>query len=585
MPQDNYYSHPIQQHSRWSRGGQHSSSQWDREREKQRLVGQSSSTTSTATNGNSPHSHSRNLDRLGRTPICSQNGADMNGDLYIVERPSITDSSAQSSRRSSFSSSRAGHSGKKTTVEQCFKLKEREQYLKLLQQHTTVDLGYHNNHSVISPSHLVSVNNEHQAHRTLETLQPETPKGHSNVLSVVKSDKTQTSRYRAAPSRVLQATSVLETVDDSALSSKSRSMHDIFIVPRVPGKTMPIHSTPLPRKGQQYQNCPQAISKEKAIQRPESDRPLNKSNTGQTSRPPVSLDFKSSEYLNGDWLSKMSSKYEEAERERKRLIKEAEAKKKLLEERRESRLGNLDKKLREQMRLFDEEQEVIEETPLPKLEEETKLPELTEEMERVINKAFDGGPPTQILSEAFRLQIRRSDIATLHGLNWLNDEVINFYMNLLMERGQQQGFPKVYAFNTFFYPKLTSGGHAAVKRWTRRIDIFSHHYLIMPVHLGVHWCLCVVFMKDKKICYYDSMGGNNDQCLNAVRQYLYDESKEKRNVELDLSEWTTEIIKDIPQQMNGSDCGMFSCMYAECITRGAKITFSQICTCHLTTQP
>lgn len=44
-------------------------------------------------------------------------------------------------------------------------------------------------------------------------------------------------------------------------------------------------------------------------------------------------------------------------------------------------------------------------------------------MERVINKAFDGGPPTQILSEAFRLQIRRSDIATLHGLNWLNDEV------------------------------------------------------------------------------------------------------------------------------------------------------------------
>lgn len=59
MPQDNYYSHPIQQHSRWSRGGQRSSSQWDREREKQRLVGQSSSTTSTATNGNSPHSHSR----------------------------------------------------------------------------------------------------------------------------------------------------------------------------------------------------------------------------------------------------------------------------------------------------------------------------------------------------------------------------------------------------------------------------------------------------------------------------------------------------------------------------------------------
>ena len=28
--------------------------------------------------------------------------------------------------------------------------------------------------------------------------------------------------------------------------------------------------------------------------------------------------------------------------------------------------------------------------------------------------------------------------------------------------------------------------------------------------------------------------------------------------------------------MNGSDCGMFSCMYAESITRGADITFTQV---------
>nr|KAG5697321.1 hypothetical protein BaRGS_004987 [Batillaria attramentaria] len=227
------------------------------------------------------------------------------------------------------------------------------------------------------------------------------------------------------------------------------------------------------------------------------------------------------------------------------------------------------------MRLFDEEPEVIEETPLPEVPEEKKLPPLTEEMEREVKVALDGGPPTQVLVEGFRLQITRADMATLRGLNWLNDEVINFYMNLLTERGEQEGFYKTYTFNTFFYPKLVSGGHAAVRRWTRKVDIFAHHYLVIPVHLGVHWCLCVVFVKQKKICYYDSMGGNNDQCLNAVRQYLYDESLEKRKEQLDLTQWTTEVVKDIPQQMNGSDCGMFSCMYAETITRGAKITFTQ----------
>jgi len=31
----------------------------------------------------------------------------------------------------------------------------------------------------------------------------------------------------------------------------------------------------------------------------------------------------------------------------------------------------------------------------------------------------------------------------------------------------------------------------------------------------------------------------------------------------------------IPQQMNGSDCGMFACTFAEYICRGAGITFTQ----------
>lgn len=35
-------------------------------------------------------------------------------------------------------------------------------------------------------------------------------------------------------------------------------------------------------------------------------------------------------------------------------------------------------------------------------------------------------------------------------------------------------------------------------------------------------------------------------------------------------------FKENPQQMNGGDCGMFMCMYAEFITRGKEITFTQV---------
>lgn len=37
-----------------------------------------------------------------------------------------------------------------------------------------------------------------------------------------------------------------------------------------------------------------------------------------------------------------------------------------------------------------------------------------------------------------------------------------------------------------------------------------------------------------------------------------------------------KTLQEIPQQMNGSDCGMFTCKYAEYITKDKPITFTQV---------
>jgi sentrin-specific protease 1 len=47
--------------------------------------------------------------------------------------------------------------------------------------------------------------------------------------------------------------------------------------------------------------------------------------------------------------------------------------------------------------------------------------------------------------------------------------VINFYIELLKERGKLKNYPKVHAYNTFFFQRLSSGGHAAVKKWTKKV--------------------------------------------------------------------------------------------------------------------
>lgn len=71
------------------------------------------------------------------------------------------------------------------------------------------------------------------------------------------------------------------------------------------------------------------------------------------------------------------------------------------------------------------------------------------------------------------------------------------------------------------------------------------------------------------------LGHANVAVLNALNMYLQDESMDKRKIPFDTSDWTIECVKDCPQQRNGSDCGVFSCMFAEFISRESKISFDQ----------
>ncbi|KAK2587392.1 hypothetical protein KPH14_003107 [Odynerus spinipes] len=272
----------------------------------------------------------------------------------------------------------------------------------------------------------------------------------------------------------------------------------------------------------------------------------------------------------GDFVPQVAKRYNERIEQRH---KEAEELKKMMrvlaKQNQIARELALEERLARSMRLCEA---VLDEREVP---EEPPLPTLTEAMIREVKTAFIPRPPDEVLVEAYGLRITRKDINTLADLNWLNDEVINFYMNLLISRGTGDNFPKVHAMNTFFYPKLLSGGHASLKRWTRKIDIFAQDIVVVPVHLGIHWCMSIIDFRDKSIRYYDSMGGSNPKCLSALRQYLEEESMDKKKKSFDTSDWKLESEKDIPQQMNGSDCGVFSCMFAEYICANRKITFSQ----------
>ncbi|XP_047222794.1 sentrin-specific protease 1 isoform X2 [Girardinichthys multiradiatus] len=280
------------------------------------------------------------------------------------------------------------------------------------------------------------------------------------------------------------------------------------------------------------------------------------------------------------WIKELTSLYDSRARERRRQIEEQEALAAQLLRQRLSEEGKRSPDVEVHVRVPLEKEvpltPVIEE---PKsVEEKPEFPELTVEMEAEVHRTLmKGGNPHEVLSEGFGLSLTRKDLQTLSNLNWLNDEVINFYMNLLVERSKEPNFPSVNTFNTFFYPKLRSSGYSTVRRWTKKMDIFAKDILLVPVHLGMHWCLSVVDFRKKSVLYLDSMGGSNDEACQILFDYLQQESRDKKGKELDTSGWTVHSKKpsEIPQQMNGSDCGMFTCKYADYITKDKPITFTQ----------
>jgi sentrin-specific protease 1 len=173
--------------------------------------------------------------------------------------------------------------------------------------------------------------------------------------------------------------------------------------------------------------------------------------------------------------------------------------------------------------------------------------------------------------------------------------VINFWMAMLMERdahlvaSDNSPLKRRSLFhNTFFVSKLSENGYTYtnVRRWTleRTLkakcgvkNIFELDKIVMPVNVGgMHWCLAVIYIQEKKIQYYDSMSGSGMSTLKILKRYLVEEKDNKMKEKLDPAEWTLVPTENgTPQQNNGCDCGVFTCMFADYLGAGEALNFSQ----------
>ncbi|KAM6894122.1 uncharacterized protein PEZ65_021797 [Lycodopsis pacificus] len=179
------------------------------------------------------------------------------------------------------------------------------------------------------------------------------------------------------------------------------------------------------------------------------------------------------------------------------------------------------------------------------------------------------------LAKTFRVNYKRhvltmDDLGTLYGQNWLNDQIMNMYGDLVMDSVPE----KVHFFNSFFYDKLRTKGYDGVKRWTKNVDIFQKDLLLIPIHLEVHWSLVSVDIPRRAITYFDSQRTLNRRCPKHIFKYLQAEAIKKEQQDF-LTGWKGFFKMNVGRQNNDSDCGAFVLQYCKCLALGQPFIFGQ----------
>lgn len=179
---------------------------------------------------------------------------------------------------------------------------------------------------------------------------------------------------------------------------------------------------------------------------------------------------------------------------------------------------------------------------------------------------------SQIISKKNGYYATPDDLKRMEKDQWLNDACVNTFLEVVLAKSKNCIMANSYfaqCFNEQRPYKLfrKSDGSTPTSLYQEKKPIF------MPLNVGgAHWALLVIDFSKRKLCYYDSLSmrpGAEVEKVKAILQTL----AAKENVSLAKKDWQC-VIEKCPQQTNGNDCGVFTCMAAERLMQGLPLDYS-----------
>ncbi|PUU80151.1 hypothetical protein B9Z19DRAFT_976136 [Tuber borchii] len=88
-----------------------------------------------------------------------------------------------------------------------------------------------------------------------------------------------------------------------------------------------------------------------------------------------------------------------------------------------------------------------------------------------------------------RQVVEYEDLARLGAEEFLNDNLINFYLRYIeveLQKRDPDLAKETYFLNTFFYGVLArkdgKGNFDSVLKWTAKVDLFNMNYIVIPIN-------------------------------------------------------------------------------------------------------
>ncbi|CAF0852460.1 unnamed protein product [Didymodactylos carnosus] len=165
-----------------------------------------------------------------------------------------------------------------------------------------------------------------------------------------------------------------------------------------------------------------------------------------------------------------------------------------------------------------------------------------------------------------RFDLTRDDLMCLNEAEFLNDTIIDFYLQYIYyELLSDDDRKRTYLFNSFFYTRLTKKGndddstvpasvrrYNRVKRWLRDVDIFEKDFLIIPINQHAHWYLAIICFHNSVETDADLLTSDDTSSTSSTPQ----DTTSKSNTSISISNHTvqqTSTRLDSTKKKSGED--------------------------------